>query len=105
MAKFVMSAAAVLMSLVGIGKLQNANGSEHFRSDGSNHPSKQCDGKLFKLGRSKTGLRMYIRTADGKVRIVNQRMTQETVTEVLSRVYQNNYRRIDGGVVHVKHVG
>lgn len=80
-----------IRQLAEIGK-RLANGTfEKFCSDGSRHPSKCCTGELFRIGRSDTGLRLYVMVGN-KVRVVNWRMRQQTVDGVLAYVYKNAYR-------------
>jgi len=75
-----------------IGRTQLAGRVDHWRSDCSNHPSKNCKGTLYKIGRSKTGMKMYINCIDGKQRVMNWRMSQEVVAGVIKYVYDNSPR-------------
>lgn len=79
----------VLNQLRNIGRGQRYGTLEAFNSDGSRHPSKCCTGKLKEIGRSNTGLRLYVHTSDTKFRIINWRMSQAVVTKVLAYVYWN----------------
>ncbi len=83
---------AMLNTLADVGRTQALGRSDNWRSDGSPHPSKNCVGKLYKIGRSKTGMKMYIRKDDGSEKVINYRMPQDVVTGVLSYVYNNNPR-------------
>lgn len=85
------AAHAVLSQLAALSR-DNAHGVfNKFVSDGSNHPSKQCSGIAFKIGRTARGLRVYVRTPSG-VRKVSWRMDQSVVSEIIHYVYERNYK-------------
>lgn len=75
-----------------IGRGQKNGDIYPWRSDDSTHPSKNCKGTVYCLGRSKTGLKLYI-DCGTKLRVCNWRMNQDAVTAVLDYVYNNNYAR------------
>lgn len=68
-------------------------GNIEFVSDNSRDPSKIAVGKLFKIGRNNRGLRLYIRTPAGTIRIASWRLPREAVDAVLAFIYSNNYVR------------
>jgi hypothetical protein len=80
----------ILDKLRQVGRDQQVSNIEFF-SDGSHHASKTVVGKLFKLGRTERGLRLYVRTVTGKVRKASWRMPQEVVSVILDFIYRNNY--------------
>ena len=84
------NASKVIEQLRNVGKRQVANGSEHFSSDGSRHPSKQAIGKLFKIGRTTRGLKLYIQCGE-TVRLISWRIPQKRVAQIIRYIYLNNY--------------
>jgi len=81
---------AMINTIHDIGRTQAAGVVDAWRGDGSSHPSKNCKGTLYMIGRSKTGMKMYIKCLDGKKRVINWRMPQDVVSGVLTYVYKNN---------------
>ncbi len=81
---------AMINTIHDIGRTQRAGMIDQWRGDGSNAPSKNCKGVLYKIGRSRTGMKMYIKCTNGTNRVINWRMPQAVVTGVFQHVYQNN---------------
>ena len=81
---------AILTKLRQIGRDQAGGNVTEIASDGSTH--KIVVGNVFKLGRTKRGLRLYLKTSTGKQRVASWRMLQSVVTEVLTHIYRSNYK-------------